>query len=71
MREENRENLIQNALNMLDDELILEVDELREKSVNTMDERGSSRKNRRTWRYISTIAASIAASTSAFTLGKT
>lgn len=60
MRDENKEKLIQEALNMLDDELILEADEIREKSVNTMIERSSSRKNRKVWRYLSTMAASVA-----------
>ena len=60
MRDENKEKLIQNALNMLDDELILEADEIREKSVNTTIERSSTSKIKRVWRSITTIAASIA-----------
>lgn len=60
MRDENKEKLIQDALNMLDDELILEADEIREKSVNTMVERGSISKNKRVWRSITSIAASVA-----------
>ncbi|MBQ3030143.1 MAG: hypothetical protein IJD24_02875 [Agathobacter sp.] len=60
MRDENKEKLIQDALNMLDDELILEADEQREKSANTMVERSSRIKNRKSWRYITTIAAGIA-----------
>lgn len=71
MRDENKEKLIQDALNMLEDELILEADELREKSVNTIVEQSSISKNgkvkkqknnqhKKTWRYVSTIAASIA-----------
>lgn len=60
MRDEKRENLIQDALNMLDDELILEADEKREKSVNTMVKRSSSEKNNRIWRYATSIAASVA-----------
>ena len=60
MSKENKEILIQNALNMLDDELILEADEKRKKSVNTMVERSSTIKSRKTWRYITTIAASVA-----------
>ena len=42
MRDENKEKLIQDALNMLDDELILEADEIREKSVNTTIEHSST-----------------------------
>lgn len=60
MRDENKEKLIQDALNMLDDELILEADKLREKSVNTAVEHSSRIKNRKAWRYITTIAASVA-----------
>ena len=60
MRDENKEKLIQDALNMLDDDLILEADEIREKSVNTMIERGSISKSKRVWRYVSTMAASVA-----------
>lgn len=71
MRDERKEILIQDALNMLDDELILEADEVREKSVNTVIEHGSMLKNenngnakrpntRKSWRYITTLAASVA-----------
>lgn len=71
MRDERKEILIQDALNMLDDELILEADEVREKSVNTVIEHGSILKNeknrnakstntRKSWRYITTLAASVA-----------
>ena len=71
MRDKNRENLIQDALNQLDDELILEAEQVREKSVNTTVERGSILKsstvlhNKRgkqksSWRYITTLAASVA-----------
>ena len=71
MRDERKEILIQDALNMLDDELILEADEVREKSVNTVIEHGSilgNEKNRsakrpntrKSWRYITTLAASVA-----------
>lgn len=60
MRDENKEKLIQDALNMLDDELILEADKIKEKSVNTTIERGSISKNKRVWRSITTIAASVA-----------
>lgn len=60
MRDENKEKLIQETLNMLDDELIIETDEIREKSVNTTIEHGSSVKNRKHWRYITSLAASIA-----------
>ncbi|MBQ6812038.1 MAG: hypothetical protein IJP06_02880, partial [Agathobacter sp.] len=70
MRDERKEILIQDALNMLDDELILEADEVREKSVNTVIEHGSILENenngnakrpntRKSWRYITTLAASI------------
>lgn len=71
MRDERKEILIQDALNMLDDELILEADEVREKSANTVIEHGSilgNEKNRsakrpntrKSWRYITTLAASVA-----------
>lgn len=60
MREENKEKLVQNALNMLDDELIIETEKIREKSVNTMVERSSIIKNRKRWRYVTSIAASVA-----------
>lgn len=74
MREENKEKIIQDALNMLDDELILEADELREKAVNAIDEHSSilkmetidnlnvkkKMKSSISWRRITTIAAGIA-----------
>jgi len=71
MRDENKEKLIQDALNMLDDELILEADEVREKLVNTVVEQSSILENekngnakrsntRKSWRYITTLAASVA-----------
>lgn len=46
MREENRAEILQDAINLLDDELILETDELREeKSVKTIVERSSISKS--------------------------
>lgn len=60
MKDENKEKLIQDALNMLDDELILETDEIREKSVSSTIEHSSIMRNKKTWRYITTIAASVA-----------
>ena len=60
MREENRDNLIQEALNLLDDELISEADEKRKKTVNITIERSSIIKNKRVLRYTTTIAASVA-----------
>ena len=60
MRDENKENLIQNAINMLDDELILEADEIRHKSVKSVSEHSSNKKKRGLWRTITTLAASVA-----------
>ena len=41
MRDEKKEKLIQDALNLLDDELILEADECRENAVKPMVEHSS------------------------------
>ena len=60
MRDEKRETIIQDALNLLDDELILEADEQRETSVNTRIKNDFNRKGVKSWRHITTIAASIA-----------
>ncbi len=71
MRKEDRAEIIQDALNLLDDELILEADELREKAANTNIEHGSISKintdNKRThkkigksWHRFMALAASVA-----------
>lgn len=57
MLEKNRSEIIHDALNQLDDDLIEEVDAIRKSAVNTRDERSTRKK---TWRHITTIAASIA-----------
>lgn len=71
MRDENKINLIHDALNMLDDELILETDEVRKNTENTTIKQGSilksSTENKRkhkkfgkTWHRLTALAASAA-----------
>ncbi len=78
MKDENKEKLIQDALTMLDDELILETDKIREKSIKTTIEHGTTTKseeddskeatqietrwsrNKKMWRSITAVAASVA-----------